>query len=74
MDKIWILLIAVLIFIVSTFLFLKFGGRYYKKEYGKKMWKQWPTRLYNWQAAIFYGVVLTMIVMFLLKWTNVLTF
>jgi hypothetical protein len=74
MEKKWIFLIAVLIFILFTFLFLRLSGRYFKKEYGTKMWNHWTTRLYNWQAVIFYSVVLTIITMFLLKWTTVLTF
>ncbi len=74
MEKKWILLIVVLIFVLYTFLILRLGGAYYKKEYGTKMWKQWPTRLYNWQAAIFYSLILTTITLFLLKWTNILTF
>lgn len=74
MEKKWILLIAIMIFIAFTFLILKLGSIYYKKEYGSKMWKQWPTRLYNWQAAIFYSLILTTVTMFLLKWAKVITF
>ncbi|RDY59383.1 hypothetical protein DX873_08325 [Flagellimonas nanhaiensis] len=57
-----------------TFLFLRLGSTFFKKEYGTKMKNHWPIRFSNWQAAIFYGVVLTAMSMFLLKWTNVLTF
>ena len=74
MEKKWILLTAVLIFIIFTFLLFRLGHAYYKKEYSTKMWKQWPTRLYNWQAVIFYSLILTTLTMFLLKWGNVLTF
>ena len=74
MEKKWIFLIAILIFIIFMFLFLRLGNAYFKNEYGTKMWNHWPTRLSNWQAAIFYSIVLTIITMFLLKWTTVLTF
>ena len=74
MERKWILLIAVIIFMLFTLLILRLARGYYKKEYGSKMWKQWPTRLSNWQAAIFYSLILTTIVMFLLKWTKVITF
>lgn len=74
MEKKWILVIAIMIFIAFTFLILSLGSVYYKKEYGTKMWKQWPTRLYNWQAAIFYSLILTTITMYLLKWANVIDF
>lgn len=74
MEKIWVLLIAILIFLISTFLFWKLTSAYAKKGYGPKMWKHWPTRLSYWQAAILYGIGFTAITMFLLKWGNVLTF
>jgi len=45
-----------------------------KKEYGEKMFKLWSSRLYYWQAAIYFSAVLAVLVMFLLKWANVLTF
>ena len=45
MEKIWILLIAILIFLVFIFLFWKLTSGGAKKEYGTKMWKHWPTRL-----------------------------
>ena len=74
MEKKWILLLAVLIFGVFTLLFKRLGNTFLKKVYGTRTKNHWPTKLYNWQAAIFYGVVFTAISMFLLKWTNVLTF
>jgi len=74
MEKIWILVIAILIFLVFVFLFWKLTNSGAKKEYGAKMWKHWPTRLAYWQAAILYSVGFTVITMFLLKWGNVLVF
>lgn len=74
MEKKWILLIAILIFLIFTFLFWKLTSGYAKKGYGKKMWKHGPTRLSYWQAAILYGAGFTTITMFLLKWGNVLAF
>ena len=74
MEKKWILLIAILIFFIVTFLFWRLTSGYAKKGYGTKMWKHWPTRLSYWQAAILYSTGITILIMFLLKWTNVLTF
>lgn len=74
METTWILLIALLIFIIFTFLLLRLGSVYFKKEHGTKMWTHWTARLYNWQAVIFYSLILTTLTMFLLKWGNVLTF
>ena len=74
MDKIWVLVIAVLIFLVFAFLVWKLTSGEIKKEYGTRMWNQWPNRLYYWQGVVLYGIGLTLITMLLLKWGNVLTF
>ncbi len=49
MDKIWVLLLTVLIFLVFAFLVWKLTSGDIKKEYATKMWNQWPSRLYYWQ-------------------------
>jgi len=74
MEKKWILLIAILIFVIFTFLFWRLTSGYAKKGYGTKMWKHPPAKLAYWQAAILYSIGFTTITMFLLKWGNVLTF
>ena len=74
MENNWVLLTAILIFLIFTFLFWKLTSGYAKKEYGKKMWKHWPTRLSYWQGAILYSMGFTIITMFVLKWSNILTF
>lgn len=73
MEKIWI--IAILLFLIITFLYWKITNGYFKnKVYGSKMFKQWGTRTFYWQGAIFISGALTILTMFLLKWGNVLTF
>jgi hypothetical protein len=74
MEKIWVLIIAILIIFIYTFLFWILTRGYAKKKYGTKMWKHWPMRLSYWQAAILYSIGFTFITMYLLKWGNVLTF
>jgi heme/copper-type cytochrome/quinol oxidase subunit 2 len=74
MEKQWLLLITILLFLIFTFLFWKLTSRNAKKGYGTKMWKHWPTRLSYWQAAILYSMGLTAITMFILKWTTILDF
>jgi hypothetical protein len=74
MEEKEILLMAILIFLIFTFLFWVLTRGYAKKKYGAKMWKHWPTRLSYWQAAILYSVGFTFITMYLLKWGNILTF
>lgn len=65
---------AISVFLISIFLYWKVMRFYSKKVVGKKMYKQWDMRLYFWQGAIFTGTGVTFLIMFLLKWTNVLTF
>ena len=72
MTKIWI--IAILLFLIVTFLIWKFTKEYVKNVYGKKMFKQWGTRAIYWHGALFVSGGLTVLIIFLLKWTNVLTF
>lgn len=74
MEKNWIIGIVILIFLAITFLYWKLTNGYAEKEYGKKMWKQWGTRTFYWTGTLFITGGLTIVVMFLLKWGNVLTF
>jgi heme/copper-type cytochrome/quinol oxidase subunit 2 len=74
MENIIIIIIAVLIFLLYTFLFWKFTSGDVKREYGVKMWKNWTVKLYYWQAAVFYSLGFTAITLFLFKWGNVLNF
>jgi hypothetical protein len=74
MEKKWILLMVLLMFLIYIFLFWRLTSGYAKKEYGKKMWKHWPSQLSYWQAAILYSLGFTAITLFLLKWGQVLTF
>ncbi|WP_339698494.1 hypothetical protein [uncultured Marixanthomonas sp.] len=72
MAKIWIL--AIVLFLGITFLFWRMTRAHFRKESGKKMWNQWGTRTFYWQGAIFVGVGGAFLILYLLKWTHVLTF
>ncbi len=72
MEKIWI--IAIVLFLLTCFLFWYFTKGYFKKEYGEKMWKNWGSRLFYWQGVIYTSTGITIVIMFILKWTKVLTF
>lgn len=71
MEKYLVLLIAISLFLIITFFFWAFTSGYFKNEYGGKMWKLWGTKTFYWQGAIFVGTIL---IMYLLKWANVLSF
>lgn len=74
MDKTWILLTAALIFVLFIFIYWRLTHGYAKKKYGMKVWKHWPMRLSYWQSAVLYSVGFTFLTMFLLKWSDILTF
>jgi magnesium-transporting ATPase (P-type) len=74
MEKIILIGIAILIFLVVTFLYWKLTRGYAQKEYGSKMFKHWGTRMYYWHGAIMISGGLTLMIIFLLKSANVLGF
>lgn len=74
MEKIWVIIIAIALFLIINFLFWKTLNVYVKKEFGEKMWKFRGNRVYFWQGSIFVSTAGTILIMFLLKWANVLTF
>lgn len=74
MERMWIILIALGVFLLSVFIFWRMTNTYAQKGYGTKMWKHWSTRLYYWQAAIFYSIGFTTITMYLLKWSKIVSF
>ena len=74
MGKTWLILIATSLFLIITFLYWKLTNGYAEKEYGKKMFKQWGTRTFYWTGALFVSGGVTVLVIYLLKCGNVLTF
>ena len=71
MREFWITGIA--LFMIFTFLIAKLSLKHYKKENGDKMWKQFGIRTRYWQVVVLGSLALTFLVLFLLKWTNILT-
>ncbi len=72
MEKIWIVAIAV--FLIINFLhFIGLKG-YVKKEFGKKWLNIWGNKIYFWQSSIFVSTAGTLLIIYLLKWANILTF
>lgn len=74
MGKTSILFIAVLLFLLITFLYWKLTKAYAEKEYGKKMFKQWGTRTFYWTGAFFFSGGLTVLIIYLLKWGHIINF
>ena len=74
MGNTWLIVIAIVVFALNTFLYWKLTHSYAKKETGEKMWNQWTSRTFYWTGALWYSGGATVLVLFLLKWANVLTF
>ena len=74
MEITWLVLIAISLFLIITFLYYLLTSGYAEKEYGKNMWKQWGTRTFYWTGALFVSGGVTVLVIYLLKYGNVLTF
>ncbi|MEW4925654.1 hypothetical protein [Algibacter sp. 2305UL17-15] len=74
MKNTWVIVIAAAIFLIITFLYWKMTSGYAENEYGKKMWQQWGTKTFYWSGAFFIRGGITVMVIFLLKWANILTF
>ncbi len=74
MDNIRIIAIAVVIFLLLNAIFYRILNGYVTEAYGKKWLTLWGNKLYFWQSMIFMSTAGTALVMYLLKWSDVLTF
>jgi len=73
MDKLWITIIAISIFLIITLIYWKFTRKTIKTKYGHN-WKKWGARTFYWQDAIYTITGITFLILVILKWTDVLTF
>ena len=74
MEKTFIILIALGLFVAITFLYWILTRAYAEKEYGKNLWKHWGTRTFYWQGALYFSGGLTVAIIFVLKAASALTF
>ncbi|MCB4799794.1 hypothetical protein [Neotamlana laminarinivorans] len=66
--------IAIMAFLLITFLYWKLTRNYAEKIYGKKQWKTWVSRTYYWHGVLYVSGGLTVLIIFLLKANNLLVF
>ncbi|NNC83557.1 MAG: hypothetical protein HKN79_08265 [Flavobacteriales bacterium] len=71
MENFWI--IALSLFVFNTLLIWRVTRKYFKREYGKAMWKNWTVQTYHWQGAIYLSTGLTFLMLVLLKWADLLS-
>lgn len=74
MENYRIIGIAFVIFLFFIVLYYRLSHKYIKDKYGLKVWSHWPSKLYYWQAAVLYSVGGTALVMYALKWSQVVVF
>ncbi len=68
------ILIAIAVFLIITFIVWRLTNRRFKKEFGQKRRKLWGQRTFYWESVIGISTGCTFLVLFLLKWGNILTF
>ena len=74
MEIIWLIAIAVAIFLVISLFFYKILKGYVINNYGDKWLTAWGNKVYFWQSIILVSTGGTTLIMYILKWSNVLTF
>ncbi len=73
METTWIIITA--LFLLIIFLYWKISKEYFKNEvFSEGTWKNWVTRLYYWQGAIFISGAVTATLIFLFKRADILNF
>jgi hypothetical protein len=74
MEHFRIIAIAVAIFLLLNLLFYRTLKGYVTEAYGKKWLTIWGNKLYFWQSMIFMSTAGTALIVYVLKWSNVLAF
>ena len=74
MQPIWIIAISAAIFIAVSVVLYKIMNNYVHESYGKKWLTLWGNKLYFWQSLLFSSMLSTALIMYLLKWTQVVSF
>ncbi|RKR12451.1 hypothetical protein CLV91_2582 [Maribacter vaceletii] len=67
MEKMSVIAIALVTFLVINFLYSKVLRVYVKKEFGKKWLTIWGNKVYFWQSSIFVSSAGTFLVMYLFR-------
>ncbi len=74
MENIWVIVIAILIFSILSMLFYISMKGYVSEAFGKKWLTLWGNKVYFWQSLIFVSTAGTVVILYLLKWGNILAF
>lgn len=66
MNKIWLLVVTLAIFLTLSFLFYQSMKGYVKETFGKKWLMVWGNKVYFWQSLIFMSTAGTALIMYIL--------
>lgn len=73
MEIIWI--IAIGLFVITLFFYWRISKNFFKNEvFSTGTWKTGETKLSYWQGAVLVSSGATILIIFVLKWANILTF
>lgn len=72
MTESWMISISLLV--VYAALIVMVSLNHHKKQDSKKTWKIWILSIGYWEGVFFVSCLLTMLTIFILKWTELLTF
>lgn len=72
MEKIWIL--ALLLFLATTFVVWRLFNGFYKKETSTKLRNTWGARLHYWHFIVMISGLTTTLIISALKYGDILTF
>ena len=74
MKDVYIITLALAIFITINLIYYKSLNAYVKKTFDKNWLQVWGNKVYFWQGSIFVSTGATFLIMYVLKWLNVLSF
>ncbi len=69
-----IITLAIVLFILTTFIVRKVFNSIYKREYSTKARKSWGSRMYYWHFVIMISGAITTLILYVLKWRGLLSF
>jgi len=70
MENIWVIVVALVIFLTIGFAFYKILYGYVRRAFGEKWLTAWGNKVYFWQTIIFVSTAGTYLILYILKWSN----
>jgi len=68
------IIIGIFIFLITTFLSWRILATKNRKQLDNNKYKKWKSKWIFWQGVIYPSAIATFLIMFILKWTGLLTF